>query len=55
MLATLLPISTLVKLVHSLNAEMPILVRLSGIVILVKPVQSSNALSAIHNILSFIV
>ena len=45
MLVTLSEIVTLVKPVHSENAELPMLVTLSGIVMLVKPVQPENACS----------
>ena len=39
MLVTLLPIVTLVKLVQASNAEIPMLVTLSGIVMVVRSVQ----------------
>jgi hypothetical protein len=43
MRVTLVPIVTLLKLVHSSNAYAPMLVMLPGIVTLVRLVQSSNA------------
>jgi hypothetical protein len=45
MLLTPLPIATFVRPRHELNALFPMLVTLSGIVMLPRPVQLSNALS----------